>query len=50
MAWEREGLYLIRDTGPKRFFRIFVIGNQAISRHGKLKKYVLLMLIIKNPI
>ena len=23
MAWEREGLYLIRDTGPKRFFRIF---------------------------
>ena len=33
MAWEIEGLYLIRDTGPKRFFRIFVIGNQAISSY-----------------
>ena len=40
MAWEIEGLYLIRDTGLKRFCRIFMIGNQEMSRHGKLKKYV----------
>ena len=37
MAWEIEGLYLIRDTGPKRFFRIFGIGSQAISSYGKLR-------------
>ena len=50
MALERKRLYLIRDAGLKRFFRIFVIGKQEISRYGKLKKYVLLMLISKNPI
>ena len=37
MAWGIEGLYLIRDTGPKRFCRIFGIGKQAISGYGKLR-------------
>ena len=36
MAWERKRLYLIRDTGLNKV----CVGNQEMSKHGKLKKYV----------
>ena len=37
MASGIEGLYLIRDTGPKKVWKIFGIGKQAISGYWKLR-------------
>ena len=37
MASGREGLYLIRDTGPKKVWKRFGIVKQAISGCWKLR-------------